>query len=850
MTSPAELEHYWSIPPAALLTRLGSSPTGLTTAEAQRRLTIYGPNTLTLTQQATALRLLLAQFKNPLLLILVVAAGVSAFVREWIDAGIVLTVIIGSVGLGFFQEYSAMRAMEKLRARMRLKTTVLRAGQTQSIAAETVVPGDLVLLSAGSLIPADGVVLEAQDFFVNQAVLTGETFPAEKSATATAGKASLAERTNCVFMGTSARSGTAHMLVIQTGKATLFGQLAERLTLRPPETEFERGVRRFGYLLTQVMLVLVLIVFAANVFVAKPAIDALLFSIALAVGLAPELLPAIISLTLARGAQRMAQQGVIVRRLTAIENIGSMDVLCTDKTGTLTLGVVKLDGALNLVGQPAPEVLRWACLNAQLQTGLANPLDEALVAAAKEHQLDLAAFSKVAEVPYDFVRKRLTVVVQHAAERQLITKGALENVLAVCTQILEGGAAVPLAAQHQQTLQQHYAAWSGKGFRVLGLAIKNVPEAARTFTRADERDLTFAGFLLFFDPPKPGMKQTLADLAQLGVTLKIITGDNHLVAKHLAEQVGLKIEGVLNGAEIADLRDEALWHQAERTTLFTEVDPNEKERIILALRKLGHVVGYMGDGINDAPALHAADVGISVDSAVDVAKEAADFVLLEHNLDVLRQGVEEGRRTFANTLKYIFTTTSANFGNMFSMAGASIFLPFLPLLAKQILLNNFLSDIPGMTIADDNVDRDWIERPHRWDIGLIRNFMIVFGLVSSFFDYMTFGVLLLVVRATPAVFRTSWFIESLLTELAVALVVRTQQPFFRSRPGRWLWVSTVIMAVLTLLIPYLPFNQYLGFVPLPPALLLLVLGITGAYTVTVEFTKRIFYKRFAKAILG
>ncbi len=850
MSQTPEVAHYWTVPHAELLAGLHSNADGLAASEAQRRLDAFGPNTLTITQQTTALRLFLEQFKNPLLLILVAAAIVSAFVQEWVDAGIVLIVIVGSAVLGFVQEYSATRAMEKLRARVSLKASVLRDGQPRSIPAEEVVPGDVVLLSAGSLIPADGVVLEARDFFINQAVLTGETFPVEKRPGEVAAQAGLAERTNCVFMGTSVRSGTARALIVQTGAATAFGQIAERLTLRPPETEFERGVRRFGYLLTQVMLVLVLVVFAANVFAAKPPIDSLLFSIALAVGLAPELLPAILSVTLSRGAQQMAKRGVIVRRLNAIENFGSMNVLCTDKTGTLTLGVVKLDAALDTAGQSSTEVLRRAGLNAQFQTGLANPLDDAIVAAAQEARLDLAAFTKVEEIPYDFVRKRLSVVVQNGASRQMITKGALDNVLAACTQIRHGDAVTRLEGEQRQMVQKRYAEWSSKGFRVLGLALKPVPGLAHTFTRDDERDLTFAGFLLFFDPPKPGMEQTLADLARLGVTLKIITGDNRLVAMHLAEGVGLKVEGVLTGAEINDLRDEALWHRAERTTLFVEVDPNEKERIILALQKMGHVVGYMGDGINDAPALHAADVGLSVDSAVDVAKEAADFVLLEHNLDVLRQGIEEGRRTFANTIKYIFTTTSANFGNMFSMAGASIFLPFLPLLAKQILLNNFLSDIPGMTIADDNVDRDWIERPRRWDIAFIRNFMVVFGLVSSIFDYVTFGVLLFVVRASTDEFRTGWFIESLLTELAVALVVRTRQSFFRSRPGRWLWVSTLVVTVLTILIPYLPFNRYLGFVPLPAPLLFLVLGITLLYVLTAEVTKHIFYARFSTKETG
>lgn len=840
-----EGETYWGSPIEALLTQWRTSPYGLTTTEARQRLQTFGPNSINTHSQATPLALLLNQFRSPLILILVFAAGVSAFVHEWVDAAIVLAVVIGSALLGFVQEYRATTAVEKLRARITVKAQVLRDGQPQFIPAEEVVPGDIVILSAGSLIPADGVMLEGRDFFVNQAVLTGETFPVEKTPAPVAAHASLAERTNYVFMGTSVRSGTARVLITQTGRATAFGQIAERLTLRPPETDFERGVRHFGYLLTQVMLVLVLIVFAANVFAAKPAVDSLLFSIALAVGLAPELLPAILSLTLSKGAQNMAKRGVIVRRLNAIENLGSMDVLCTDKTGTLTEGVVRLDSALAVDGQPSPTVLRWAYLNAHFQTGLANPLDEAIVASAEQQLIRTDSARKVDEVPYDFVRKRLSVAVQAGAETRLITKGALEAVLAVSERVLEENAVQPLDAARREALHRRYAEWSGQGFRVLGLAIKSVPAYQNTFTRADEQNLIFTGFLLFFDPPKAGVQQIIADLTRLGVQLKIITGDNGLVARHIAEVVGLPIQGVLTGAEIANLRDEALWHMAERTTLFVEVDPNEKERLILALQKMGHVVGYMGDGINDAPALHAADVGISVNTAVDVAKEAADFVLLENGLAVLRQGIEEGRRTFANTLKYIFTTTSANFGNMFSMAGASIFLPFLPLLAKQILLNNFLSDIPGMTIASDDVDLEWVERPQHWDIGFIRNFMLVFGLVSSVFDYATFGVLLFIAHASPDEFRTGWFIESLLTELAVALVVRTRRPFFRSRPGRWLWVSSLIVGLLTIALPYLPINTWFDFIPLPLPLLLLVIGITALYVLTAEVAKYFFYRRFA-----
>jgi Mg2+-importing ATPase len=844
----AALADYWSLPPEQLLSALHTTASGLSPADVEPRLKQYGPNALEARRQATALGLFLSQFKSPLVLILIAAAILSAILAQWTDAVIVLAVVLGSTMLGFVQEYRAGNAVEKLRSQVTIRSSVLRGGQPQILPSEQVVPGDLVLLSAGSLIPADGVVLLANDFFVNQAVLTGETFPVEKQPGTVPAKAGLAERTNCVFMGTSVSSGTAQMLVVQTGGATVFGQIAQRLRLRPPETEFERGIRRFGNLLTQVMLVMVVIVLAANLILAKPPIDSLLFALALAVGLTPELLPAIISITLSHGAQRMAKRGVIVRRLNSIENFGSMDVLCTDKTGTLTEGVVRLDGALDTHGQPSTAVLRYAYVNAHFQTGLNNPLDEAIQAYAQQAGLDIKADQKVDEIPYDFVRKRLSVVTANPQdERALITKGALDNVLSICTSAQSGDGAHPLDATVRAGIEQLYSEWSAQGFRVLGVATKTVDDRSECYSRTDENELTFAGFLLFFDPPKADVQQAIVDLAERGVQLKIITGDNQKVAQHVAEAVSLPVMGVLTGSDLAGLRDEALWHLAERTTLFAEVDPNQKERIILALRKTGHVVGYMGDGINDAPALHAADVGISVDTAVDVAKNAADFVLLKTDLGILREGIDEGRVTFANTLKYILTTISANFGNMFSMAGASMLLPFLPLLAPQILLNNFLSDIPATTIAGDNVDPEWVEKPRRWNTTFIRNYMVLFGLVSSIFDFLAFGTLLFVFQASPEEFRTGWFVESLLTELVIALVVRTRHLFFRSRPGTLLLVTTLIFIGITLVLPYLPFTSVFGFVPLPAPLMLAMLGLTALYVLVTELAKKFFYSRAGNA---
>jgi Mg2+-importing ATPase len=840
---PADLDPgaYWHLPEAELLAQLHSEAQGLSPGEARLRLARDGPNALSTLQQATALSLLVSQFKSPLVLILMLACLISLLAAEWVDAAVVLVIVFGSTLLGFTQEYMAHNTIEKLRKKVTVHSSVLRGGQPKSVPSHKLVRGDVVLLSAGSLIPADGVILSAKDLFVNQAVLTGETFAVDKRTGPVDAAAGLSERSNCVFMGTSVGSGTAHMLVVQTGTSTVFGQIAGKLALRPELTEFERGLHRFGYLLTRIMLVMVLLVLASNIFLAKPPVASLLFALALAVGLTPELLPAIVSITLSHGAKRMAALGVLVRRLNSIENLGSMDVLCTDKTGTLTAGVVQLDGAVDAEGQASAEVLRWAGLNAHWQSGLVNPLDVAVLAAVKKQGLDLGADSKLDEIPYDFVRKCLSVVTLDAkGVRRLITKGALTKVLALCTRC--GPDAAPLDDQRRAAIQAQYERWSEQGFRVLGVAWRELPQRSGPYTRADESDLCFAGFLLFLDPPKPDVERTIAELAARGVQLKIITGDNRQVARHIADAVHLPVDGLMTGHELNAMGDEALMHMAGRTTVFAEVDPNQKERIIRALQKTGHVVGYMGDGINDALALHAADVGISVDTAVDVAKDAADFLLLRKDLGILRLGIDEGRKTFANTLKYILTTISANFGNMFSMAVASVFLPFLPLLASQILLNNFLSDIPAAAIAGDRVDPEWLARPRRWDTVFIRNYMVLFGLLSSVFDLLTFAVLLYGFDASPEEFRTGWFLESLLTELVIALVVRTRRPFYRSRPATLLMASTAVVILIALTLPYLSFSSVFGFVRLPGDLLLAMLGLILAYVAAVEVAKRWFYR--------
>jgi P-type Mg2+ transporter len=786
------------------------------------------------------LRMLARQFASPLILILLFAASVSLFVGEWTDAVVIAAIVAGSGLISLAQEYSAGNAIAKLRERLAHRATVLRDGRSLDIESSLIVPGDVIELSAGSLVPADSVVLEAKDFFVSQAALTGETFPVEKRSGTAAIDATLSERVNCVFMGTSVRSGTALVVAVRTGAATEYGQIAGDLRRRAPETDFARGIRQFGLLLSRLMIGLILAVFAINIISEKPPIDSLLFAIALAVGLSPELLPAIITICLSRGARNMARHGVIVRRLDSIENLGSMDILCTDKTGTLTEGVIRLDGAFDVSGVPSEEVHQLAFLNATFQTGLSNPLDQAIIS---RKTLNVDAVTKIGEVPYDFARKRLSVAVKRRGEpSRIIMKGAVDNVLGVCEQVRLDGEVVRLMPAERKNLLARYREWSEQGFRVLAVASRKLPEGCATVVRSDEIDMIVEGFVLFSDRPKSGVRETIASLANHGVRLKLITGDNRFVARHVAEQVGLANDRLMTGAELNDVADDALGHSAEHTDLFAEVDPNQKERIIRALQKRGHVVGFLGDGINDAPAMHDADVGISVDGAVEVAREAADIVLLKKGLDVLREGIVEGRRTFANSLKYIFTTTSANFGNMLSMAAASLFLPFLPLLAKQILLNNFLSDIPAIAIAGDRVDAEYIRRPHRWDMKFIRSFMITFGLISSVFDFITFGILIYVFRAVEAQFQTAWFIESLLTELLVALVVRTAMPFYKSRPSGWLVLSTGMVAILALILPFIPAVYVFGFVPLPLEILAVIVSITLLYLVVTEVAKRFVYR--------
>jgi Mg2+-importing ATPase len=832
------LDQFWKLQKNDALKDLSCTENGLTGVEAEERIKNFGPNTFKARSHSSSLILFFSQFKSPITILLIAAALLSMGLGDFTDAVIILIIILVSSFLGFWQERGAANAVNELLKMVQIKCRILRENKQTELPVENVVPGDIIFLSAGDVIPADSLLLDSKELFIDEAAFTGETYPVEKNVGVVPADAPLAKRTNSLFMGSHVISGTARVLVIKTGKQTEFGKISEKLLQKSPETDFEKGIRHFGFLLMEITLVLVLVIFATNILLHKPAMDSFLFSLALAVGLTPQLLPAIISVNLSVGARAMAKQQVIVKRLSAIENFGSMNILCSDKTGTITAGKVTLKDALDIEGNHSPKTLQFAWLNASLQQGFKNPIDEAIRSTEQANSND---FTVQSEIPYDFIRKRLTVQVKNVTQNLAITKGALSVVLEICESAETAEGKVVAIKDKLENITDKYKSLSASGFRVLGVAYKNWNND-KDFNRDDEKNMIFLGFITLFDPPKKDVGQTIVNLHNLGVQLKLITGDNALVAQSLAKEVGIEKPVILTGAQMRNLSDRALFQQAQHTDIFAEVEPNQKERIILFLKKSGNVVGFMGDGINDAPALHAADVGISVDSAVDVAKEAADIVLLNQDLNVLISGIVEGRKTFTNTMKYIFMATSANFGNMFSMAGASLFLPFLPLLPKQILLTNLLTDFPEMAIATDRVDALAIDKPHRWDIRFIQRFMIVFGLLSSVFDYLTFGVLIFSMKANEKTFQTGWFIESVVSATLIVLVVRTRLPFFKSLPGRYLSIATILIVLFVLALPFVPFSGLFGFVRLPLSFYGWMLLIVSVYIFAAELAKKWFYR--------
>jgi Mg2+-importing ATPase len=831
-----DLSYFWGLTAEDLMNILKTSSGGLTEDEAALRLVQNAPRKLQGKGRFRSISLFLSQFKSPIILILLFAAFLSFLLHDPTDALIICLIILVSGVLGFFQEQSAAKAVEQLLAIVKTRTKVLREGNEKDVPAEEVVPGDIITLSAGTKIPGDALMIESNTLFVDEAALTGETFPQEKPPGVLPKDTPLSRRSNVLFMGSHVVSGSGRAVVVRTGSDTELGKISGRLRLRPPQTEFERGVARFGYMLMEVTLILVVAIFAINVYLKRPVLESFLFSLALAVGLTPQLLPAIVSVNLAHGARRMAAAKVIVKRLFSIENLGSMNVLCSDKTGTLTEGVVRVQGYYNAAGQEDERVLFHAYLNAFYETGYQNPVDEAI---RGFRPLDINGFVKLGEVPYDFIRKRISVFAAKGEDRYLITKGALRNILEICDSADLGQGNIGGLAEVRERIEDQYSTFSRQGLRVLGLALKRI-EGEPAPLREQEAGMTFMGFLAFSDPPKEGIAETIKRLKDIGVSLKMVTGDNPLVAAAVGRLVGLSPENILTGPEVRKMGDDALRRQVGEVDIFAEVEPNQKERIILAFKKAGSVVGYLGDGINDATALHAADVGISVDSGVDVAKEAADIVLLDKDLDVVIDGVLEGRTTFANTLKYVFMASSANFGNMFSMAGASLFLPFLPLLPKQILLTNLLTDLPEMAIAGDRVDKEYVERPRRWDNRFIRRFMLTFGLLSSIFDYLTFGLLLLLGMSRNQ-FRAGWFVESVVSAVFIVLVVRTRRPFFKSKPAVSLIAATLLSACAAAYLPFSPLGGILGFQPPPLWIFTALCGIVLFYIFSAERVKGYFY---------
>jgi len=841
-TTPA-LAPWWL--DEALLKTVSSPAQGLSDQEASERLALHGPNSLQSHPSLSLIIQFLQRFKNPLVVILLIASFVSAMTGEIANFAIISVMVLMSVTLDFVQEYKANASAEKLRLTVRVHATVQRNGLTFEVPVEQVVPGDVVLLRAGDLVPADGLIVQARDFFVNQSLLTGEAFPLEKTASPLAATATeLHDASNAVFMGTSVIGGSAKIYVVHTAMNTFIGEIAQSIQKSNTNTSFEVGTRRFGMLIMWLTIVLVLFVLLVNAWFHKPWLESFLFAVALAVGLTPELLPMVVSVTLSKGALRLAKLKMIVKRQSSIQDLGSMDTFCTDKTGTLTQAKIRLEHHIDSKGQASPLVLELAYLNSHFETGLKSPLDEAIL---ESGAMDVSAWTKIDEIPFDFDRRCVSVLIDHADKRWLVVKGAAEDVIQLCGHVQDQGEheSLPIDANTMTSLQDLYHGLERDGLRVLGIAWREVPRDHALATLSDEGALTLAGFTAFLDPPKLSAGPALAELQQLGVHIKVITGDSPLVTQHVCQQLGLEVKGILLGKEISELDDLALQRRVEHINLFCRANPSQKQRIIMALKANGHVVGYMGDGINDAPSLHSADVGLSVDTAVDVAKSAADIILLEQDLNVIHAGVLEGRRTFGNIMKYIMMGTSSNFGNMFSMAGASLFLPFLPMLPTQILLNNVLYDISEIPIPLDEVDTDETLKPRTLDLAFIRSFMLIIGPISSLFDFLTFYVLLEILNADEKLFQTGWFVESLCTQVLVIFIIRTRKNPFLSKPHPLLSMTSLGIVLIAVGLPMTALGNFFGFVALPASFYGMLLALIFIYLFFVEVAKQLFYKWLA-----
>ncbi|MGR7915035.1 magnesium-translocating P-type ATPase [Finegoldia sp. P1-F-LS] len=836
------MEKFWSYDVDEVLKTIETSKNGLSTEQANERIEKLGQNLFEEKKSASKLMVFINQFKNPITMILIFAAILSIFLKDYSDGIIILIIIMISALLSYNHESKANDAVKKLLSTVSVTSAVLRDGKFQELDNSKLTIGDVISVKTGDMIPADCLLIEENSLSMDESSLTGETFPVEKNVEKLEEKTTLSQRKNSLWMGTHVISGSGKAVIVNLAKDSEFGKITESLDETETDTDFERGIKDFGNLILQVTTILIGLIFLFNIILNKPFLESFMFALALSVGLTPQMLPAIISVNLSQGAKRMSAQGVIVKKLNSIENFGSMTVMCSDKTGTITKGQVKLESAMDNTGKKSETLVKLAAINSYFQEGYTNPIDQAIL---DENKNDFTKYEKLFEIPYSFENKLLSVIVNTnndlSDENIMITKGALTSVINVCSTYQDESGNSGNIEEIKSEIMDLFEKYSSQGYRILGLAYKNIDQETDVSKQKAE-NLIFRGLLLFIDPLKDDIKDVIEKMNSLGVSLKMITGDNHLIAKNIGSKVGLNPDKILLGEDLNSYSLSQLNKKIMDIDIFAEISPNQKEKIILAYKQAGEIVGYMGDGINDAPAIKQADVGISVDTAADTAKDAASIVLLENSLKVLVSGIKEGRRTFINTLKYIFVATSANFGNMFSMAGASLFLKFLPLLPKQILLTNLFTDFPSLQIASDSVDEDWLQSPVTWDMKFIKRFMIIFGITSSVFDYLTFVVLLLLFKANEQFFQTGWMLESVISAMVVMLIVRTKRPVIKSKPSNKLLLAIFLVAIALIAIIYSPINTYLGLIALPAQALLSMLAISLIYALTAEIFKKQFYK--------
>jgi len=850
---PFSLAEYAHIDAPGTLGRLKTTLNGLSQAEVEARFEQYGPNEVAREKRRTWLMRLWDNLKNPLVILLILLGVISYLTGDMRATIVILTMVILGIVLRYVQESRADNAAEQLKAMVRTTTTVIREGQRKEIPLKELVPGDIVTLSAGDMIPADVRVLSAKDLFLNQATLTGESLPVEKTVPVVSESIqNPLEMTNICFLGSNIESGTGTAIVVQTGSGTYFGSLANSIVGQRMLTSFDKGVNQFTWLMISFIAIMVPLVFLLNGLSKHNWLEAFMFALAVAVGLTPEMLPMIVTVNLSKGAISMSKKKVIVKRLNAIQNFGAMDVLCTDKTGTITEGKIVLEKHLDVKGNPSQRVLDYGYMNSYYQTGLKNLMDEAILAHGDLNdslQVD-ERFHKIDELPFDFQRRRMSVIVENDQDQHiLICKGAVEEIMQLSTHVEINGEVLEVTEEHDEHRKRRVRELNSEGFRVIAIAYRIFPGTDDTphYTIQDESNLTLLGYMAFLDPPKATATEALSKLHGHNVAVKILTGDNDIVTGTICKQVGLPVDHILLGPEIEEMDEAKLAEAAEANTVFAKLSPSHKERIIRALQSKGHVVGFMGDGINDAPALKAADVGISVDSSVDIARESSDIILLENSLLVLQDGVIEGRRVFGNIVKYIKMAASSNFGNMFSVLGASIFLPFVPMLPIQVLTNNLLYDFSQTAIPTDEVDAEWLTRPRKWAIGELRRFILFIGPISSIFDYATFFIMLYVYKSwtNADLFHTGWFVESLFTQTLIIHVIRTNKiPFLQSRASKALTFTSVLIVAIGAYLPYSPLASWLGFTPLPWSYWLWLLGMLVAYVLLTQVIKTWFYRKF------